>query len=118
MTLSGSRTWRKAVFSLNRARLRSSQNGGADFRLDSTAPEFAVQKVQLVRPGLKADRFTIGTGFQFTLFGAPGDSVSIETSTNLTDWAELTRIALSATATSYTDNSAIGYLGRWYRARP
>jgi len=118
VTLSGSRTWRKAVFSLNRARLRSSQNGGADFRLDSTAPDFAVQKVQLVRPGLKADRFTIGTGFQFTLFGAPGDSVSIETSTNLADWAELTRIALSATATSYTDNSAIGYLGRWYRARP
>lgn len=118
VTLSGSRTWRKAVFSLNRARLRNSQNGGADFRLSSTATEFAVRNVQLVRPGLKANRFTEGTGFQFTVYGAPGDSVAIETSTNLTNWAELSRILLSAAATSYTDNGTTGYSRRWYRLRP
>jgi hypothetical protein len=118
LTLSGSRTWRKAVFPLDRARFRNSQNGGADFRLNSTAPEFAVQRVQLVRPGLEAGNFTAANGFQLTLFGAPGYNFALETSTTLTNWTELARVQLSGTSTLYTDTAATQHLWRWYRARP
>jgi hypothetical protein len=118
VTLSGSHTWRKAAFALDRARFRNSQNGGADFRLNATAPGFAVERVQLVRPGLKVGGFTATNGFHFTLFGAPGSSLTLETSTTLTNWTELTRVQLSETSVPYTDTGATQYLWRWYRAQP
>lgn len=52
--LSGARSWRVATFDLKDALLNNSQNGGADFRLSITAPEFYVRKVQIIRPGLGA----------------------------------------------------------------
>jgi len=116
--MSGSRLWRTAVFSLVDARFRNSQNGGADFRLDSTAPQFAVRRVQVVRPGLHANAYTPTNGFQFTLYGVPGGSFIVETSPNLVDWSELYRVQLSGTTHSYADAGAPEHVQRWYRARP
>lgn len=45
--LNGDRTWKSANFRLKRARFRNSQNGGADFRLWVSAPEFCVASATL-----------------------------------------------------------------------
>jgi hypothetical protein len=45
--LSGDRTWKSATFQFKRARFRNSQNGGADFRLWVSAPEFYVANAAL-----------------------------------------------------------------------
>jgi hypothetical protein len=118
VTLSGGRAWRKAVFSLTDARFRNSQNGGADFRLNATATEFGLRRVQLVRPGLQATGFDATAGFQFLLFGIPDSNFIIEASTNLTDWTELSRGRLPDTTLTNFDAGALQHPHRWYRARP
>lgn len=52
--LTGDKTWKTSRFTLRDARLVNSQNGGADFRLNTTASDFGVRKVTLSRldPGL------------------------------------------------------------------
>jgi hypothetical protein len=47
--LKGTHQWKKARFTLEKARLTNSENGGADLRIVSEAPEVAVRKVTLVR---------------------------------------------------------------------
>jgi hypothetical protein len=47
--LSGSKTWKTAVFTLPGARLLNTQNRGADLRLLVQTPEFYVRKVRLTR---------------------------------------------------------------------
>lgn len=47
--LVGDKAWKKALFTIKRARFLNSQNRGADFRLAISAPSFAVGKVSLVR---------------------------------------------------------------------
>ena len=115
--LSGSGTWRTAVFSLPDARLRNSQNGGADFRLDTGAAGIAIRRVRIVRPGLEAVGYAATGGFAFRLYGAPGAMFSIEASTNLSGWAELTGGVLTNTIHALTDTRAPWRPSGYYRAR-
>jgi len=117
VALSGSGTWRTAVFSLPDARLRNSQSGGADFRLDTGAAGIAVRRVQIVRPGLEAVGYAATGGFVFRLYGMPGWAFTIEASTDLLGWAELTRGVLTHTTHSLTDADAPRRPSGYYRAR-
>ena len=45
----GTKSWRKAKFTLKGAKFGNGQNRGADFRLVVEAPEFGVGKVALTR---------------------------------------------------------------------
>lgn len=47
--LLGDKTWKKAVFTLQKARFLNSQNRGADFRITVSAPSFAAGKVKVLR---------------------------------------------------------------------
>jgi hypothetical protein len=47
--LTGSKSWRKARFTLKQARFNNSQNRGADFRLVIEAPDFGLGSVTLLR---------------------------------------------------------------------
>jgi hypothetical protein len=118
IALSGSKTWRTATFSLADARFRNSQNGGADFRLSATAAGFAIRRVQVIRPGLRADAYVAALGCQLTLYAEPGRSYLLEASTNLVNWSELHRLWSLETSIAYTDIDARGRQWRWYRARP
>ena len=48
VNLAGTKSWRKATFSLKHTRFTNAQNRGADFRLVAEASEFAVRSVKLV----------------------------------------------------------------------
>ena len=47
--LTGDKTWKKATFTLEKARFLNSQNSGADFRLAISAPTFTAGKVTVFR---------------------------------------------------------------------
>jgi hypothetical protein len=49
VTLTGSKTWKTAHFTLTNARFLNSQNAGADLRVAVTAPEFGIRKITLNR---------------------------------------------------------------------
>ena len=116
VTLSGSRTWRTAVFTLPAARFTNLENGGADFRLSSSVLGVGIRRVQVVRPGLRADEYQPETGCQLSLFAEPGRRYRIEASSNLNDWAELDRLQVRETFTHYLDGAATRFPWRWYRA--
>jgi hypothetical protein len=118
VTLNGSKVWRTAVFSLPSARFRNLQNGNADFRLNSSAQGIAVRQVQIVRPGLRADRYRREEGCSLTLFAAPGRDYSIHVSSNLVDWDRLIERRIVETSTPFVDSSAIRFAWRWYRVVP
>lgn len=115
--LSGSSTWRTAVFSLPAARLRNSQNGGADFRLDTGATGIAIRRVRLVRPGLQAVGYTATNGFVFRLHGVPGAPFAIESSADLVAWTELTRGTLADTTRTWTNSSTPPNASGYFRTR-
>ncbi len=115
--LSGSGTWRTAVLSLPAARLRNSQNGGADFRLDTGATGIAVRRVRLVRPGLEAVGYTTENGFVFRLHGPPGAAFTIESSTDLLAWTDLAGGTLSDTPRAWTNNLTPPRASGYFRAR-
>jgi hypothetical protein len=114
--LSGSKTWKSAVFHLTDAVFSGSQNGGADFRLNINTPEFYVRKVQLARNGLKVEAYSRQIGFRMALFGDPADPCELQTSSNLRDWRTMTRLRPTLDGASFTDNAARGQPHGWYRA--
>jgi len=118
INLRGSKTWKTAVFSLKSARLRNMQNGGADFRMESSVPGIGIRKVSIVRPGLRADRFVPNEGFQLTLFAEPGRSYAIESSHNFFNWTELARLSITNVSVQYLVKDSIWLPQRWYRAWP
>jgi hypothetical protein len=117
VALSGSGTWRTAAFSLPDARLRNSQNGGADLRLDTSAAGTAIRRVRIIRPGMEAVGYAATGGFGFRVYGVPGSAFTIETSTDLYAWAELTRGMLTDTSQTMIDTSAPQRAWGYYRAR-
>ena len=117
IALSGSKTWRTATFTLDQARFLNLENGGADFRLNSTVTGIGVRRIQMIRIGLKAEAFVPAVGFQLTLFADPGWDYVIESSSNLEQWTQLVHLRTSSTTTPYTDALALGSDWRWYRSR-
>jgi len=71
----------------------------------------------MVRPGLEAAGYAATGGFAFRLYGAPGAMISIEASTNLSGWAELTGGVLTNTIHALTDTRAPLRPSGYYRAR-
>lgn len=116
VTLSGSKTWKTATFRLLDGVFMNSQNSGADFRLTVSAPEFYVRKVQLVRPGLSAAKYSPQEGFHLALFGEADRQYAIESSTNLTEWHPMALAQGGTCGEEYTDATAVGKSRAWYRA--
>ncbi len=117
VALSGSQTWRKAVFRLTQAKLRNLQNGGADFRLASTVAGIGVRRVELLRTGLQASKLQPGAGFEFNVVVAPGTQYVVEASTNLAQWSEMARARATGTFNLHVDPEAEVLDRRWYRAQ-
>jgi hypothetical protein len=118
VALSGSKTWRTGVFTLNQARLLNLENGGADFRIECSVPGVGLRRVQMVRPGLRAEGYTPTQGAEVTLFAPPGAGYAIDASADLKTWSELARLTMRAAQTNYLDAGSIGQPLRFYRARP
>ena len=118
INLRGSKTWKTGVFSLKSARLRNLQNGGADFRLESSVSGVGIRKVTVLRPGLRADRFIPPEDFQLTLFAEPGRNYALESSRNFIDWIEFSRLPITNSTTPYQVKVTAGSSYQWYRARP
>ena len=115
--LRGTKTWRVAVFSLPAARFRNQQNGNADFRINCSALGVGIRRVQVIRPGLRADGFNAEKAFKSTLFAEPGRLYIIESSENLVDWTTLERRRITDTTSFFTDEAAQRFTWHWYRAR-
>lgn len=118
VALSGSRTWRTAVFRLEGAHFQNAQNGGADLRLSVGPAEIGFRRVQILREGVAAGAFRPGSGFEFDLVGVPGVAYDVETSGDLRQWESLRRLQPTVTRTRLLDDTAPGRPLRWYRARP
>jgi hypothetical protein len=58
----------------------------------------------------------INSGFDLLLEGVPGQVYGIETSTNFTNWAEMTSITNTWGIVDFLDNSATSNGLRFYRA--
>jgi hypothetical protein len=114
--LKGDKVWKRADFVLPDAVFGNAQNGGADFRLDVTAAEFYVRKVQLVRPGLKTQAYSPADGFTVALYGDADHRYILESSTNLIDWRALTDLWPQGDAKFFTDLAARSRPHGWYRA--
>jgi hypothetical protein len=117
VNLSGTRSWKTAVFALPEAVFTGAQNGGADFRLAITASEFYVRRVELVRPGLRAEAWSSAEGFSLALFGDSAVRCQLESSTNLKDWRVVTLLRPDRAGELYTDAGARLTSHCWYRAR-
>jgi hypothetical protein len=117
VALSGSRTWRKAVFTLKDARFLNLQNGGTDFRLESSRTGVGIRRIQMVRPGLSLQRYHPNEGCTLRLYASPGRSYSLESSSNLVHWSEIARLPLTQTTTDYLDTTAYQQGLRFYRAQ-
>ena len=109
--------WRTAVFTLPAARFRNRQNGSADFRLNASAVGIGVRRIQVVRPGLRAERYSPGEAFQSTLYAEPGRTYAIESSVNLVDWTALESLRVTNTTTPIYNSLAARLAWQWYRAR-
>ncbi len=59
--------------------------------------------------------FSSGT-VQVSLSGSPGWTYSIQASTNLTDWLNITNLALTNTCGQFVDPAATNFPQRFYRA--
>ncbi|MHC1765452.1 MAG: DUF5010 domain-containing protein [Verrucomicrobiia bacterium] len=117
VNLSGSKTWKTAVFALPNALFSGAQNGGADFRLAINASEFYVRRVELVRPGLRAEAWSSDEGFRLALFGDGALRCQLERSTDLRDWRVVTMLRPDLRGEFYTDAGARRESHGWYRAR-
>ena len=69
-----------------------------------------------LRPQLLSSRWQTNTGFHTTLSGPPGFTYAIDSSSNLLQWLEITRLTNTTGATDFTDPAA-GAKKRFYRAR-
>ncbi len=118
VTLVDGNAWKTAVFRLGNARFLNSQNGGADFRLDSSLTGLGIRRVQVVRSGLECRSHSPQSGTELRLFGEPGLLYGVEASTNLSAWNELTRLRLADTSVPFSDVAARGFSFRWYRLKP
>jgi len=117
VALSGSRTWRKAVFTLKHARFLNLQNGGTDFRIECSRTGVGIRRIQMIRPGLALQQFRREEGCALRLYAAPGGNYSIESSSNLVQWSEIARLSMSQTTMDYLDSSASQEPSRFYRAQ-
>ncbi len=70
VSLTGSGTWRSALFSLTGAKFLNSQNGGADFRIALSGTQLFVCQVKVIRPGLPEEAGQVVMGFQDDFSGA------------------------------------------------
>jgi hypothetical protein len=116
--LSGSRTWRTAVFRLDGARFQNGQNGGADLRLSVGQAEVPIRRVQILREGLAAVTYRPEAGFEFDLLGVPGTAYDVEVSRDLRAWEAFRRLQPTTPRTRLHDEPVGGGSARWYRARP
>ena len=105
------------MFTLPAARFRNRQNGSADFRLNTSGLGIGVRRIQVVRPGLRAERYSPSGVFQATLYAEPGRTYAVETSGNLVDWTALGSLRVTNTTTPIYDSPAPRLPWQWYRAR-
>ena len=117
VALSGSKTWKTATFALTNAVFSGSQNGGADFRLTVNTPEFYIRRIEVSRPGLRAEAYSDESGFRLAVYGNPARHYELEKSNNLREWRAVTRLRPQFSGTLYTDAAARHATQGWYRAR-
>ncbi|HTH49715.1 MAG TPA: DUF5010 domain-containing protein [Candidatus Limnocylindria bacterium] len=118
VALTGSQTWETASFRLPRARLLNRQNGGADLRLNSSILGLGLSRVQIVRPGLTVDRTQPGPALNLVIWGEPGASYALQTSPDLLQWREISRVRLTGVSSDFTDQATGNDGTRYYRSVP
>ena len=115
VALTGSQTWKTASFRLPRARLLNRENGGADFRLNSSILGLGLNRVQIVRPGVTVDRTKPGPAMNLVIWGEPGASYALQTSPDLLQWREISSLRLEGVSNDFTDQATGTEQTRYYR---